>query len=192
MSYLGENIKWFRKKKGLTIKELSELCNSGVSSISQIETGKRDATFKLILKIAQALEIDVSELVSSPEKIKYKHHIDMAIKFSDFTIAIGTSRRSSSEFYKWGAVFDLSNEKIIDVLHFYPDMNKIHSNDFFENILLPYISDQRLYLLMNSIDISNTYNEMREKGMKWNDFKILLAEFHKKLTIINIRNYQDH
>ncbi len=182
MSYLGENVKRFRKKKGLTIKELSERCKSSVSTISQIETGKRDATFKVIFKIAEALEIDISELVSSPEKVKYEHHIEMAIKFDDFTIAIGSSNRRSSETYSWGAVFDLSNEKLIEVLHYRSDNNTITTNDFFKNILLPYILEQRLLLLINCIVISGTYNKMRKNGLNWNDFKLLLGEFQKKLN----------
>lgn len=189
MSYLGENIKMFRKKKGLTIKELSELCKSSISSISQIETGKRDATFKLILKIAQALELDASELVASPEKVKYEHHIEMAIKFDDFTVVIGTSRRSYSEFYTWGAVFDLSNGKLIDVLHYHTDANTITSNDFFKNILLPNILEQRLDVLINGLDISCNYNEMREHGLNWNDFKLLLSKFQK---ILNNDNRKKH
>lgn len=188
MSYLGENIKMVRKKKGLTIKQLSELCKSSVSSISQIETGKRDATFKLILKIAQALEIDVSELVASPEKVKHEHHIEMAIKFDDFTIVIGYSSRLNSETYSWGAVFDLSNEKLIDVLHFYPETYTITSNEFFKNILLPDILEQRLALLMNGLDISDTYDEVRENGFNWNNLKLLLVEFQKKLNNDNSNN----
>ena len=141
-----------------------------------------------MLKIAQALEIDVSELVASPEKVKYEHHIEMGIKFGDYTIVIGSSNRSFSESYCWGGVFDLSSEKLIDILHFHPDTNTITSNDFFKNILLPDILEQRLALLMNCLDISVNYNEMRESGLNWNDFKLLLVEFQKKLNNDN-RNY---
>jgi transcriptional regulator with XRE-family HTH domain len=182
MSYLGENIKRFRRKKGLTIKELSVLCKSSVSSISQIETGKRDATFKVILKIAQALDLDVSELVATPERIKYKHLIEMSIQLDDFTIVIGSSSRSYSEPLSWGVVFDLSNGKLIDILHFHPDTNTITPNDFFKNILLPDIMEQRLTLLMNFFDISCTFNEIREHGLKWNVLKLLLVEFQNRLN----------
>lgn len=61
----------------------------------------------------------------------------MAIKFDDFTVVIGTSRRSYSEFYTWGAVFDLSNGKLIDVLHYHTDANTITSNDFLRIFYFP-------------------------------------------------------
>jgi transcriptional regulator with XRE-family HTH domain len=182
VSYLGGNIKRLRKRKGLTIKELSELCNSSVSGISQIETGKRDVTFGLILKIANALEIDVSELVASPEKVPFEHKIGLSIKFSDYFLVIGYSTRTHSELYSWSAVFDLSEGRLIEVIHFNYQSEMIIQEDFINSILIPFITEQRILLLMKSFEINNSYDDIKGNGMDWNDLKFLLVELEKNFV----------
>ncbi|QED46008.1 helix-turn-helix domain-containing protein [Cytobacillus dafuensis] len=182
MSYIGENIKRYRKKKGLTIKELSELCKTSISGISQIESGKRDVTFGLVLKIADALDMDISELVAAPDKVPFEHHIQMAINFEDFTIVMGHSSRTYAEFYSWGAVFDLSNEKVIEVLEFSSNTEIITITDFVNEILLSHISEQRLAILAGYININDTYEKIKENGVTWDDFKSLILEYHKTNT----------
>lgn len=56
------NLKYYRNQKGLTQDKLSEI--SGISSdyLSEIERGKRTPSFKRMLLIAQALEIEVYKL----------------------------------------------------------------------------------------------------------------------------------
>ncbi|WP_078543092.1 helix-turn-helix domain-containing protein [Litchfieldia alkalitelluris] len=181
MSYLGENVKKYRKLNGLTIKELAYLCKSSVSSISQIETGKRDATFKTILKISEALGIDISKLVESPDKVTYEHHIEVSISFSDYNMLMGFSDRAKdSELISWSIVIDLSNNTIIDVLYFNSHTHLLSSEDFFSSVLVPYLSHQRFAVLMDSLDINNKYIEFRKKGLGWDDFQLILMNIHKK------------
>lgn len=56
------NLKYYRNKKGMTQDTLSEI--SGISSdyLSEIERGKRTPSFKRMLSIAQALDIEVYKL----------------------------------------------------------------------------------------------------------------------------------
>lgn len=56
------NLKYYRNEKGLTQDKLSEV--SGISSdyLSEIERGKRTPSFKRMLLIAQALDIEVYKL----------------------------------------------------------------------------------------------------------------------------------
>jgi XRE family transcriptional regulator of biofilm formation len=48
-------LKEFRKKKGLTIRELSEMSGVSKSHISKIENGESDPTFTVMCKLAAAL-----------------------------------------------------------------------------------------------------------------------------------------
>lgn len=67
-SILGENIKRFRIKLGLNIKELSDKAGVGSSTISQIETGKRKSLRSESLeKIAYALGISTNDLLNINE-----------------------------------------------------------------------------------------------------------------------------
>lgn len=61
------NLKYYRKKLGLTQEKLSEI--SGISSdyLSEIERGKRTPSFKRLDLIANALNIEVYKLFKPQE-----------------------------------------------------------------------------------------------------------------------------
>lgn len=65
MSTIGENIKRIRKEKGLTQKQLGDLCNPPMadSAIRRYEIGKANPKIETLQKIAAALNIKLSELV---------------------------------------------------------------------------------------------------------------------------------
>lgn len=65
MSTIGENIKRIRKEKGLTQKQLGDLCNPPMadSAIRRYEIGKANPKMETLQKIAAALNIKLSELV---------------------------------------------------------------------------------------------------------------------------------
>ncbi|MBP3924647.1 helix-turn-helix transcriptional regulator [bacterium] len=61
------NLKYYRKKVGLSQEELSEI--SGISSdyLSEIERGKKTPSFKRMDLIAEALNIEVYKLFKPQE-----------------------------------------------------------------------------------------------------------------------------
>lgn len=62
---IGEKIKLARKRAGLTQKELGEKLNVSQSAIGQFESDKSNPNLKTIRKIAEALDIPLSELVDN-------------------------------------------------------------------------------------------------------------------------------
>lgn len=63
ISLLGENIKKERLKAGLSMDKLSKAANVGISTISEIENGKRHSLrSETIEKIANTLNIPVNAL----------------------------------------------------------------------------------------------------------------------------------
>lgn len=58
-----ENLKKIRKQRGLTMKELGNLTGVSESMIQMIEAGKRSPSFELLLKLGEALECSVDELL---------------------------------------------------------------------------------------------------------------------------------
>lgn len=62
-----ENMKKLRKAKGLTQKELAQLVDLSESQISLIESGKRFPSFEALLKIAEALDCESTDLLSTRE-----------------------------------------------------------------------------------------------------------------------------
>ena len=61
---IGEKIKKKRKEKGLTQKQVAEkIPKFDRSKISDIEIGKEDFLFSNLLKICNALDISLKELI---------------------------------------------------------------------------------------------------------------------------------
>ena len=59
----GENIKKYRKKRGLTQKELGQLCGIAETTIRRYELGSLNPKYETLEKIAKALDIEVSDLI---------------------------------------------------------------------------------------------------------------------------------
>lgn len=62
---LGDNIKKFRKIKGITQNELAEQAGMEVKSLSLIETGKGFVSAKTLEKLSAILKVSYSDLFSS-------------------------------------------------------------------------------------------------------------------------------
>lgn len=63
---IGEKIKAYRKKSGLSQKELGQKLNVSQQHIAQYENGKRAPKLDTIQKIATALNIGTNDLLESP------------------------------------------------------------------------------------------------------------------------------
>lgn len=59
----GIKVREFRKKKGLSQEDFSELIKRDPRTIVAIESGKRNPTLNTIYKIAQALGVKSSDLL---------------------------------------------------------------------------------------------------------------------------------
>jgi transcriptional regulator with XRE-family HTH domain len=59
---IGEEVRRRREELGLTGAELAERANLAPSAVSQIETGKRSPSSNSIVKLAEALGVEVGEL----------------------------------------------------------------------------------------------------------------------------------
>ena len=62
-SILARNVKRIRKEKGLKSKQLAVLIEVNASSISILESGNSNPTLKNLEKIAQALDVSLSDLL---------------------------------------------------------------------------------------------------------------------------------
>ncbi|MBO7727825.1 MAG: helix-turn-helix transcriptional regulator [Oscillospiraceae bacterium] len=58
-----ENLKKIRKARGLTLKKLGEMTDVSESMIQMVESGARSPSFELLLKLGEALDCSVDELI---------------------------------------------------------------------------------------------------------------------------------
>ncbi|RHS20350.1 XRE family transcriptional regulator, partial [Coprobacillus sp. AF13-25] len=68
---IGQRIRNYRIQKNLSQEQLSELANCHPTYIGQLERGEKNATLESIQKVAQALNIPLSQLF---EKIEEKQN----------------------------------------------------------------------------------------------------------------------
>ena len=59
---LGERVKYFRQLSKFTQAQLAEKADLSVNYVSEIETGMASPTLKTLLKLAQALNVEIEEL----------------------------------------------------------------------------------------------------------------------------------
>lgn len=72
ISILGLNIKRIREEKGISAYKLAKEAEVGASTISQIESGKRQSlNTSTIEKIANVLEVSTDELLSTEPNTEY-------------------------------------------------------------------------------------------------------------------------
>lgn len=65
----GELIRKYRKEKNLTMKKLGELVGVSEQAISQYERGLRNANLEMLIKLSNALDIDVNNLLEENSTI---------------------------------------------------------------------------------------------------------------------------
>ena len=65
---LGEELRQLRKKQGLSQQELSFRTDIDRSFLSQLENGKQLPTIHTLFRLAEALEVNPSVIISNVEK----------------------------------------------------------------------------------------------------------------------------
>ncbi len=96
---LGENIKRIRQEKGLTQKQLGNLCNPPMadSAIRRYEAGKANPKTETVLKIAKALGVPVSYLNDSFGWLKEPEYMPLEKKLEQIGYTLG----ENDDGYLW-------------------------------------------------------------------------------------------
>ena len=64
---IGKTVKELREGKNLTQEQLAELCDTSAVYISEIERGVKNPTIQAMMVIANALGIELSQLIKALE-----------------------------------------------------------------------------------------------------------------------------
>lgn len=67
---LGKQLKKFRKNKNLSLKQVAQLSGVSIGLISKIENFRITPSLPVLLKVIQALDINLSELQLTPNKVE--------------------------------------------------------------------------------------------------------------------------
>lgn len=63
---LGSRVRRLRQRSGMTLKELGARCGLAFSTIAKIETNQISPTYESIIRLANGLSVEVTELFMSP------------------------------------------------------------------------------------------------------------------------------
>lgn len=64
----GKRLRKIRRAKDLTQEQLADQVGVSLNFIGQLERGENSPSFETVQKIAEVLEVDISELFMPPEK----------------------------------------------------------------------------------------------------------------------------
>ena len=65
---IGRQLAEIRKERGLTVRQLAELCGIGYASISRLENGNYNASIDILTKICEALDADIQVIARDIKK----------------------------------------------------------------------------------------------------------------------------
>lgn len=108
---IGENIRKIRKEKGLTQKQLGELCKINEVQIRQYELGKANPKIETINKIASALNEPLNYLLGIGVK-EFKEVTAKTISFKEYLGILGYEVYESPYNDKWAIHIKDSNTNV--------------------------------------------------------------------------------
>lgn len=123
MSDVNSNIREFRRKKGITIKELAIGANVSAKTISNIELGKTKAKDYIVNRIAIALGVSYKDLTEQEYKEEsignrirdYRHRNNLTQK--DFADMIGVSQSAESNYERDAEkITEINRLKILSII----------------------------------------------------------------------------
>jgi transcriptional regulator with XRE-family HTH domain len=76
---LGECIKKMREAKGLSQKEVALACKMDTANYSRIESGKTDPAFSSVVKIANAMDVELIDLFQADQILKDINSFDKSL-----------------------------------------------------------------------------------------------------------------
>ena len=151
-------IKTKRKEKGLTQLELAEKLNVTEKAISRWETGRGTPDISLLIPLAKALDLDVSELLNGKENKKEEKHIEEIINY------IEMNKKTKNKF-----IIPIAIVGYAIVLFLYLGYLKIEysvgtGHSYFGEIIINSIFAIFIYLINKMI--ANTYYDKKEEKDK--------------------------
>lgn len=143
-----ESLRFYRKKAGLTQKELADIVGKQKNSISSIERGVFDAGDKLIIAFSKALNIKAEQLchtdnaASNPKSILSDIEIQLIADYRNLSaeqqinlssVAHDISEKAVMNSKAWVAIRDIIQDREV---HYWPETSRMEELTESEKSLL--------------------------------------------------------
>ncbi|WP_415319866.1 helix-turn-helix domain-containing protein [Clostridium perfringens] len=97
---ISENIKFYRKKRGLTQQELADKIEKSINSVKKYESGYTNPPIDVINKIADALEINVIYLVEDNVRTEFVNQLENESNSNSILALIETNLKNIGKYDK--------------------------------------------------------------------------------------------
>ena len=91
----GRRVKYLRRKRNLTLEQMSTALNISIDHLSRIELGKRGASIDLILDIADLLNVSVDFLARGISRIPPWIHKYLSVRYGNCLTALKQCNNST-------------------------------------------------------------------------------------------------
>ncbi|WP_282804672.1 helix-turn-helix domain-containing protein [Clostridium tetani] len=176
---VGENIKKYRKKKGLTQKELAKKINLSEISIRRYEKNINTPTIEVLNKIAEALEVPVSALIDEPFSQALLNKIIKNITSNDPIKEISDLTNIDISYllytYSSNAEFSLDTER--KLLSLLSNLNKHDLKLLYDDITLSknyIVENETINFIESLLDINNAIKINHEEYLNNENFHSLI------------------
>ncbi|MDE5907777.1 MAG: helix-turn-helix domain-containing protein [Lachnospiraceae bacterium] len=178
---IGEQIKTFRKKLGLTQKQLADKCEVAEITIRQYELGKRQPRMEQLQKVASALNVQTNDLLpweDVPEirDAVYASELEMLdIFYTDkhFNYSKAEQQKIKQEISNCISIGN-KIEDIQERTEYYDKLIAKYSHEFLNHLIEPYAEDNVIAIAALIADYLALNNTARNK----------VAEYAEELTEI--------
>ncbi len=147
---LGPRVRRLRRDAGLTLKELATRTGLAFSTIAKVETSQISPTYENIIRLANGLGVDVTELFASPTQ-------EMPSGRRTWTRVGEGARHSSPEYDYQMLCADIANKKFI------PLVATIRARSLAEFPRLPrHQGEEFIFVLSGTVDVfTELYEPLR-------------------------------
>ena len=99
LAAVGPRLRALRRRRGVTLAELTDATGISVSTLSRLESGGRRPTLELLLPLARAHGVPIDELVGAPPTGDPRVHL-RPVRRGDTTYVPLTRRPGGTQAYK--------------------------------------------------------------------------------------------
>lgn len=207
----NENLKFFREKNGYTAKELAKLIGIPNNTYTAYETKNREPSFAVLIKIANALNITIDELldnkqtkfdkyINTCQRIGFKFYSDAkrenkGITKNEIAFTVSDTERWQNAFHidTGEPVFILSKEEFISSVEKVLYSQELSINFFsmlfkkFNDASLKHILIESISLIMKGLNYTESTLHIN-KPLKDLSFKELIQLNNKLSLELEIKN----
>lgn len=127
ISKIGNNIRYYRQKKDLSLKEFGKLMNLSLTTIQKYETGKIEPSITTLYEISNVLNVDLAKLLDIDVKInisvsesEIKTELrdikkQLSLLLNNFDIKIPTIKDSASLIFELNNILSIVDCKIVKI-----------------------------------------------------------------------------